>query len=102
METLRQEVAALRKHVVGPQSEKRKSGKMPPALPPSSDATSAEEKRRANRDLRDGRLETEVVPVSVPEDQRGCPKCGNDALRVVGAGKPNTISQKSTSASESL
>lgn len=41
--------------------------------------------------MRDARLETEVVQLSVPKDECSCPKCGATALRRVGKGKSSTV-----------
>ena len=80
-------VSQLEKHVVGPQSEKRKqTGKMPPPVPPATDPA----RRAARREERAG-LETEIVPVPVPESARRCTSCGKEDLKPVGKGKASTV-----------
>jgi transposase len=89
LESVLQRVAQLEKHVVGPQSEKRKkAGKMPPPVPPTSSAKAG---REARRDMRSATLETEIVPVAVPDDARRCASCGKDADKPVGRGKTSTV-----------
>ena len=89
LESVMQRVAQLEKHVVGPQSEKRvKAGKMPPPVPPTSGVKAG---REARRDLRSATLETEVVPVRVPDDARLCSSCGKSAVKPVGPGKTSTV-----------
>ena len=87
LDAVLQRVSQLEKHVVGPQSEKRKkAGKMPPPVPPAVDPG----KRAARRDERAG-LETEIVPVPVPESARCCSSCGSGELKAVGTGKASTV-----------
>lgn len=89
LEALLARTAQLEKKVLGPQSEKRKkAGKMPPPVPPTS---ASESGGRERRELRSASLETEVVAVPVPPEARRCAKCGNDADKVVGRGKTSTI-----------
>lgn len=90
LESLQQRMAQLEKHVVGPQSEKRKkkSGKMPPAVKPE---TAKAATRRANREIRESHLETEVTPVPVPASECTCPHCGAGELGRVGDGKPSVV-----------
>lgn len=83
-----QRVGQLEKHVVGPQSEKRKrSGKMPP-LAPAAAIEKPAGKRPAQRAMA---VETEVVQVPVPVSARCCSSCGSDHLKPVGAGKSSTV-----------
>lgn len=85
LETVMQRVAQLEKHVVGPQTEKRKrDGKMPPLAPAAKPPAKQPARRRAA-------LETEVVPVPVPEAARCCTSCGSGDLKAVGAGKSSTV-----------
>lgn len=86
LEAVQQRLAQLEKHVIGPQSEKRKSGKMPPPVKPAPAST-----QRAKDDLRNATLETEVTPVPVPPDKATCPACENAKLRSVGRGKSSTV-----------
>lgn len=89
LETVLQRVAQLEKHVVGPQSEKRKkSGKMPPPVPPTSGLKAG---REARANLRTTNLETEVIAVPVPAEARACSSCGGTADKSVGRGKTSTI-----------
>lgn len=69
--------------------KRRKSAKMPPPLPPPPAPVTPPP--RAGDDLRDAKLETELVNVEVPKEQRTCPACSNAKLRKVGAGKTSTV-----------
>ena len=51
------------------------------------------QKLRAANTLARTKLETEIVPVPVPEDQRTCPSCGNKDLKSVGNGTPSLTYQ---------
>lgn len=75
----------------GHQSERRKRPKMPPPVSVRADPSETEKKRRAAQELRNARLETEIVPVPVPPESCRCPDCGNEKLRNVGDGKPSTV-----------
>ena len=89
LEALMQRTVQLEKKVLGPQSEKRKrGGKMPPPVPPTSTSKAG---REARRDLRTADLETEVVAVPVPPEARPCTACGKDADKAVGRGKTSTV-----------
>lgn len=82
-----QRLGQLEKHVVGPQSEKRKrSGKMPPPVAPSPEKNA---KRRAAGDK--PKLDTEVVQLAVADADRKCMACGNTELKLVGAGKRTRV-----------
>ena len=70
------QVEDLQRRRKGHQSERRKSGKMPPPLAPKADPSEAARKRAAAQALRDASVETEVVPVPVPPEQRACPCTG--------------------------
>lgn len=84
-----EELAKSRK---GHRSERRRRAKMPPPVPPRSDPGEAEKKRRAAAELRNSKLESEIVAVPVPPADCECPTCGGDAkLRNVGFGKPSTV-----------
>lgn len=87
---LKEKFEQLERRVLGKKSERFKSSKLPPPLPPKSEPAKASEKRRANRLIRDARVETEVVQVAVPKDQCSCPDCGKE-LRRVGEGKSSTV-----------
>ena len=87
LEAVQQRLAQLEKHVIGPQTEKRRSRKMPPPAAPVPTANA----RSATETLREATLETEVTPVAVPKAKRTCPACDNTALRTVGEGTPSTV-----------
>lgn len=88
LDTVMQRVAQLEKHVVGPQTEKRKrDGKMP-RLAPATSPTKQPAKRPAQRAMA---VATEVVPVSVPDGARCCTSCGSAELKTVGADKSSTV-----------
>lgn len=89
LEALMQRTAQLEKKVLGPQSEKRKKpGKMPPPVAPTSEGSAG---AQARRELRAAELQTEVVAVPVPPDARRCSSCGKDATKTVGSGKTSTV-----------
>jgi len=85
------EVDALKRQLLG-----KKSEKMPPmdrevrrgSVP---DPEAARQARRANAELRAKKLETEVVELPVPKEDRRCPKCGGDEFSAIGDGKPSSI-----------
>lgn len=81
----------MQRRLFGKKSERLKSGKLPPPLPPKSTKSEAAKKRADAIALRDEKLETEIVPIPVPPDQCTCPDCGNPKLRQVGNGKPSTV-----------
>ena len=82
----------LSKRSRGHRSERRRSPKMPPPVAPKSDPAEAGKKRRESAELRNTKLETEIVAVPVPPDGCRCPNCGgNEKLRNVGFGKPSTV-----------
>jgi transposase len=81
----------IEKRAKGHRSERRKRPKMPPPVSPKNDPAEAQKKRKAAEELRNTKLETEVVPVPVPTDACRCPDCGNEKLRSVGAGKPSVV-----------
>lgn len=75
----------------GHRSERRKQPKMPPPIAPRADPAETERKRRANQELRNAKLETEIIAVPLPPAACKCPQCGKDEMRSVGEGKPSTI-----------
>ena len=81
--------AALEQLIFAKKSERRKSGKMPPPVRVASDPETAASKRAKNRATFDAQLETETIPIPVPEGP--CAKCGDHDLRVVGKGKPSSV-----------
>ena len=72
-------------------SERRKPTKLPPPLVTKADAQETKEKRVALAALRAASVETEIVPVSVPEEARKCRACASTKLRPIGGGKPSTV-----------
>ena len=74
----------------GNKSERRKSPKMPPPVVVKKSPEEVKQARRAASELREMKLETEVVPVSVPPEACHCPQCGNEKLRDAGS-KPSTV-----------
>jgi transposase len=88
LEALTQRMAQLEKHVVGPQSEKRRSGKMPPPAPPATTSKTARQERAA---IRTANLDTVVEPIAVPVEARRCASCGKDASKPVGPGKASVV-----------
>jgi transposase len=91
LDEITSQLAVLQRRLLGKSSERRKGKKIPPPLPPKTTATETARKRADALELRGAKLETEVVPISVPPDKCSCPECGNAELRRVGAGKPSTV-----------
>lgn len=86
LETVMQRLGQLEKHVVGPQSEKRKrAAKMPPAVAPVPPEPTARPRKSRRQ------LETEIVPVPVPDADRRCTACGRIDLKPLGEGKRTTL-----------
>ncbi len=82
----------LSKRSKGHRSERRRRPKMPPPVPPRSDSEETEKTRRANAEIRNTKLESEIIAVPVPPDACRCPTCGGDEkIRNVGFGKPSTV-----------
>ena len=48
-------------------------------------------KRRANAEVRDAKIKTEVVDVPVPAAERHCPQCGGDDFAKLGEGKQSAV-----------
>jgi transposase len=91
MVTMRAELDALKRQVLGPKSEKlppidREVRKQRPVDPAATQA-----KRRKNAELRATRVETETIEHKVPEADRTCPKCNGTKLRPVGVGKESIV-----------
>lgn len=82
------ELAAIKQALFGKKTEKHK---LPPPLPltkkPPADTQAIRKARRAQRDAA---LETDVVPLPVPDAERCCPDCGERDLRRVGD-KPSVV-----------
>jgi transposase len=85
------QLAELQRRVLGKKSERRKSSKLPPPVPTKSTPAETAKKRADALALRETKLETDVVPLPVPPDQRACAACGHSDLRRVGDGKPSTV-----------
>ncbi len=84
------ELAAIKRQLLGKKSEKRKSSKLPPPLPPNTKPEETKRRRDESRAVRDAAIETEIVPLPVPERDRCCPDCGSNELRRVGE-KPSVV-----------
>ena len=89
LDELKETVADLQRRMHGKKSERRKSSKLPPPLPPRVTREDTAAKRNALKAMREAQMETEIVDVPVPPEARACPACASDALRVVGNGKPS-------------
>jgi transposase len=82
----------LAKRSKGHQSERRRRSKMPPPVPPKSDPAEAAKRRHETADLRNTKLESEIIAVPVPPASCHCPTCGGEEkIRNVGFGKPSTV-----------
>lgn len=86
------EIEEMKRRFLSKKSEKRKSKKLPPPLPTKADPSETKKKRAELAALRESAVETEVVPLAVPDEQRAkCPACERAALRPVGAGKSSVV-----------
>ena len=83
-------IDALERRFLEKKSEKRKSSKGPPPLPRTPDPGAATKAREETQAFR-ARLDTEIVPVPVPNGQRTCAGCGEGTMRSVGSGKPSIV-----------
>jgi transposase len=85
---LREKFAALERRVLGPKSEKMPAmaGEVRKKRP--VDPEEAKKRRRDNAAAKE-KIETEVVPVPLPDAAKACPKCGKDHLKTVGEGTPS-------------
>jgi transposase len=88
-----EQLDALKKKVFGKSSEK-----MPPMdrevrRGKAKDPEQRQRARRANAELRAKRLETETVNVSVPADERHCPKCAGEEFSALGSDKPSSVTE---------
>lgn len=81
LESVQMQLKELRKARFGKSSEKRKTPKMPPPVPPKNDPQEATDKRRRNAELRDLTCKEEVVEVPGP---CSCAKCSGRNLKVIG------------------
>ncbi len=82
----------LERRVAGHKSEKRRGSKLPPPIPPATpDKAETAAKRATLASLRASKLETEVTPIPVPQEDRACRACGSADLRPIGKGKPSTL-----------
>jgi hypothetical protein len=86
---MQRKLEALEKRVYGRKSEKKRTGKMPPAVEPKP-STSAQVIRAEHRAAFEAAMQTEIESCKVAESQRTCPKCGNTELHSVGEGKSST------------
>jgi len=90
--SLKHELAALTRRVLGPKSEK-----MPPvgqetaAAPEKTVDWEAVQKKRRERQKQKAALETKTTVYRVPESAKTCPKCGRTAMKRLGEGKVSTL-----------
>jgi transposase len=86
-----QEIAQLKKALIGPKSERTKMPSVDAAL--GLEPVSAENRhaRRRERALQKHQLETIRVEHKVPEAERSCPKCGNATLSALGEGRTSVV-----------
>lgn len=91
-ERQQREIEQLKKALIGPKSERTK--KMPSVDKAVGKlASTPEEKlarRRANAKARNA-LEVVTVDHKVPDGERSCPRCGNEALEQLGAGRATEV-----------
>jgi transposase len=90
MAELREQFAALQKHLFGMKSEKMPPMRNEVQKERPRDPEQAKELRRKNSAARD-KLDTEVVTVPVPESARSCTACGTGAFKTVGNGTPSVV-----------
>ncbi len=80
------------RRVAGHKSEKRRGSNLPPPIPPTTpDKAETAAKRATLASLRASKLETEVTPIPMPQEDRACRACGSADLRPIGKGKPSTL-----------
>jgi hypothetical protein len=77
-----EKIAALERRFLEKKSEKRKGSKLPPPIPPTVDPSAATKARTRTQEFQ-ARLDTEIVPVAVPDAERTCAGCGGDKMRPV-------------------
>lgn len=87
LDEVRQKLAEIERRFLGKKSEKMPSMADEVRKLRPRDAAEAKARRRDRAAAKLG-LETEIVPVPVPEDARHCTACGGDKLKPVGAGTP--------------
>ena len=91
-ERQQREIEQLKKALIGPKSERTK--KMPSVDKAVGKSPSTPEeklaRRRANAKARKA-LEVVTVDHKVPDDERSCPRCGNEALEQLGAGRATEV-----------
>lgn len=86
-----QEIAQLKKALIGPKSERSKMPSVDSGLgkPPSS--AQNRQARRRERAQRKQKLETIRIEHKVPDAQRACPACGGDTLSALGEGRTTVV-----------
>src|SRR5262252_2436723 len=86
-----QEIAQLKKALIGPKSERIKMPSVESAL--GTEPVSAENRhaRRRERALQKQILETIRIEHKVPDAERSCPKCGSDTLSALGEGRTTVV-----------
>ena len=85
------EIAQLKKALIGPKSERMKMPSVQDAL--GKEPVSAENRlaRRREHALQKQQLDIVRVEHKVPDAERACPKCGNQTLSALGAGRKTVV-----------
>lgn len=85
--SLEQQIAQLKKALIGPKSERTKMAPVPKR------PATAQEQLETRRSNAEAKQQTQSVRVEhrVPEAQRACPACGNKRLRNVGKGRTTSV-----------
>ncbi len=93
-ERQQRELDQLKKALIGPKSERAKAKKMlspEKALGATTSNPELAQARRRERAAEKRQLPSVTVNHPVPDDQRSCPKCGNDALEPLGEGRVTEV-----------
>jgi transposase len=81
---------SLERRFLGPKSEKMPPMEREVRRDQPVDPAETQRKRR-ERAAAKAEIETEIVKIDVPADQRQCPNCGRPEMAPVGDGKPSTV-----------
>lgn len=85
------EIAQLKKALLGPKSERTRMPSVQAALGTEPATDESRKARRREQALRRNDLPTVVVQHRLPDEQRSCPKCGNETLTPLGDGRTTSV-----------
>lgn len=88
---LTHQIETLKRHLVGPKSEKmpRVEDELRDEKPPDKEA--AQRKRKERAKARQEALQKKTTVHPVPPEEKHCPKCGGDKFRPLGPGKKSVV-----------